>query len=102
MAMLTHAMFPEFFIGSVSHAAQSYYPTDRSEGHFPGIPPRKFKRELSEGHKWCVISGNRDRNYKIILEESVPWEEHNMPYRFIDVPEMGHRELVDVSITRII
>lgn len=27
MAMLTAALYPEYFIGAISHAAQSYYPS---------------------------------------------------------------------------
>jgi hypothetical protein len=90
MAMLTHAMFPDFFIGSVSHAAQSYLPSKVKEGHFPGFSLDRFRKSLSKGRKWCVISGERDQNYRIIIEESKPWMDYDMPYRFIDVPGMGH------------
>ncbi len=51
MAMLTHSMFPEMFVGSVSHAAQSYLPGDNSSGHFPGLTLRDLKSRDFKDHK---------------------------------------------------
>lgn len=92
MAMLTAAMFPEYFIGAVSHAAQSYLPSaaPRSDGHFPGMEIRDFKRSPRKEIKWVVISGDKDRNYKEIQLTSRAWAEERLDYRFIDVPGMGH------------
>jgi predicted esterase len=90
MAMLTHAMFPEMFVGSVSHAAQSYLPNEGSCGHFPGLDDGDLKAGLLREHKWCVISGDRDQNYQAIQETSALWEKGRYHYKFIDVPGMGH------------
>ena len=89
MAMLTHAMFPAMFVASVSHAAQSYLPVD-SCGHFPGLEMSDFKSKDLRGHKWCVISGNKDMNYQEILKTTKEWEQSRLDYRFFDVPDMGH------------
>ncbi len=90
MAMLTHAMFPEFFMGAVSHAAQSYLPLDGGMGHFPGLSVRDLKSGDLKGHKWCVISGNKDQNYGEILETTKEWKDAGLDYRFFDVSGMGH------------
>jgi predicted esterase len=90
MAMLTHAMFPETFMGSVSHAAQSYLPTGSSVGHFPGLEIGDLKSGVLKDHKWCVISGDRDKNYGEIKTTSELWEKERLNYRFIDVAGMGH------------
>lgn len=89
MGMLTHAMFPGMFVASVSHAAQSYLPID-SCGHFPGLEMSDFKSKDIKGHKWCVISGNKDMNYQEILKTTKEWEQSRLDYRFFDVPGMGH------------
>lgn len=90
MAMLIHAMFPELFVGSVSHAAQSYLPGGGSCGHFPGLEPGDLKSGPLKGHKWCVISGDKDKNYQEILKSSKEWEDGRFDYRFIDVTGMSH------------
>lgn len=90
IAMLTHAMFPDIFMGSVSHAAQSYLPQGNSCGHFPGLEARDLKSGILKDHKWCVISGSKDFNYAEILETSKQWSINKMNYQFIDVPDMGH------------
>jgi hypothetical protein len=90
MAMLIHAMFPEFFVGSVSHAAQSYLPGGGSCGHFPGLEPGDLKSGPLKGHKWCVISGDKDKNYQEILKSSKEWEDGRFDYRFFDVAGMTH------------
>jgi predicted esterase len=90
MAMLTHAMFPEMFMGSVSHAAQSYLPSSGSCGHFPGLKVSNLKSGTAKKHKWCVVSGDKDQNYKAIVETSKEWEDNRMNYRFFNVPGMGH------------
>lgn len=91
MAMLTHAAFPEIFMGSVSHAAQSYLPTDATNcGHFPGLEPGDLKGGPFKGHKWCVISGDKDQNYQAIRTTSAAWLKGRFDYRFFDVPGMGH------------
>jgi predicted esterase len=90
MAMLVHAMFPDIFMGSVSHAAQSYLPAPNSCGHFPGLEACDLKSGILKDHKWCVISGSKDFNYEEILKTSKQWSINRMNYQFIDVPEMGH------------
>jgi predicted peptidase len=91
MAMLTGAMFPEYFAGAVSHAAQSYLPTDPRRGsHFPGIEIRDFKRSPRKEIKWVVISGDKDQNYSEIQLTSKVWAAERLDYQFIDVPGMGH------------
>lgn len=90
MAMLTHAMFPEMFVASVSHAAQSYLPASGTCGHFPGLELGDLKSRELKGHKWCVISGDKDFNYQEILTTSRLWEDNRFNYRFFDIPAMGH------------
>ena len=90
MAMLIHAMFPDLFIGSVSHAAQSYLPVGGGRGHFPGLDLGDLKSGALMGHKWCVISGDKDQNYQEILTSSEKWKDARFDYRFFDVPGMGH------------
>ncbi len=92
MGMLIHAMFPDTFMGSVSHAAQSYLPHSESGGHFPGLEARDLKSGIIKDHKWCVISGDKDQNYSEILSTSKRWESGRMNYKFIDVPGMSHAE----------
>jgi predicted esterase len=90
MGMLIHAMFPDTFMGSVSHAAQSYLPLSGSSGHFPGLESRDLRSGVLKDHKWCVISGNKDQNYAEIQKTSELWEANRMNYKFFDVPGMGH------------
>lgn len=93
LAMLCQMVYPEYFQGAISHAAQSYLPNKRSFGHFPGLklsdaksPPRKKK------NKWCVISGNKDGNYGRIKETSKEWERAKFQYKFFDIDGMGHHD----------
>ena len=91
MAMLTAAMFPERFIGAVSHAAQSLLPSDpKYNSHFPGMDMRDFNRSPRDEIKWVVISGEKDQNYKEIQRTSGVWADERLNYKFIDVPGMGH------------
>lgn len=90
MSMLTHAMFPEMFVASLSHAAQSYLPVNGC-GHFPGLELTDLKSKDLKGHKWCVISGDKDKNYQEILKTTKEWEQNRLDYRFFDVPGMGHQ-----------
>jgi predicted esterase len=90
MCMLTHAMFPDLFIASISHAAQSYLPAENTCGHFPGLAAGDLKNGPLRDHKWCVISGEKDQNYQEILSSSKLWEKGRYQYRFINVPGMAH------------
>lgn len=90
MCMLTHAMFPGMFVASVSHAAQSYLPL-HSSGHFPGLSLADFISRDFKDHKWCVISGDKDRNYQEILKTTKDWEQSRLDYQLFDVPGMVHR-----------
>lgn len=90
MSMLTHAMFPEMFVASVSHAAQSYLPQTGTCGHFPGLDVGDLKSRELKGHKWCVISGDKDQNYQEILTTSQLWDSNRFDYRFFDISGMGH------------
>lgn len=92
IGMLIHAMFPDTFMGSVSHAAQSYLPRSASCGHFPGLDARDLKSGVLKDHKWCVISGDQDQNYAEILSTSKLWEAGRMNYQFFDVKGMAHSE----------
>jgi predicted esterase len=98
MSMLIHAMFPEMFQGSISHAAQSYLPEGASSGHFPGLEEGDLKSGDFKGHKWCVISGEKDYNYKEILKTSKLWEQRRLDYRFFDTPGMGHTNAPSESL----
>jgi len=77
-------------VASLSHAAQSYLPVHGC-GHFPGLELANFKSKDLRGHKWCVISGNKDKNYQEILKSTKEWEKNRLDYRFCDVPGMGHK-----------
>jgi len=90
MAMLTAAMYPDYFIGAISHAAQSYLPDARGFGHFPGLELSDFKSKERKKLKWMVISGDKDQNYQTIIQTSKEWDAANLTYRFLDVPGMGH------------
>ena len=88
--MLTHAMFPQWFKASISHAAQSYLPSGSTSGHFPGLDQRDITGKECKDHKWVVISGDKDFNYQEILKTGKLWEDARANYRFMDVPGMGH------------
>ena len=92
MGMLIHAMFPDTFMGSVSHAAQSYLPHSGGSGHFPGLDARDLKSGVLKDHKWCVISGDKDQNYAEIQKTSLLWETNRMNYKFFDVQGMAHSD----------
>jgi poly(3-hydroxybutyrate) depolymerase len=85
MAMLSGMMYPEIYQGAISHAAQSILP-----GHFPGLSLFDTKSAPRAKHKWCVISGDKDKNYARVKETSKDWERARFLYKFIDVPGMGH------------
>lgn len=91
MSMLTHAMFPDLFVGSISHAAQSYLPVGNAAGHFPGLDERSLKSKEFKGQKWCVISGEKDQNYAEILKTSEQWAAGHYDYKFFYVPGMSHQ-----------
>ena len=91
MAMLTCALYPEYFQGAISNAAQSYLPSDGTMGtHFPGVPLADFKKGPMKKLNWVVISGDKDNNYNEIKRTSEVWKKERLSYRFIDVPGMGH------------
>jgi predicted esterase len=91
MAMLIAAMYPDYFLGAISHAAQSYLPSYSADGgHFPGMDLRDFKRGTRDKLKWVVISGDKDFNYAEIQKTSGQWEDAKLTYRFINIPGMGH------------
>jgi predicted esterase len=98
MAMMIHSMFPGLFMGSVSHAAQSYLPKDGASGHFPGLEANDLKSGDLRNHKWCVISGNKDYNYPEILKTSKDWQDKHMNYKFFDIPDMGHTNAPAASL----
>jgi len=41
-------------------------------------------------HKWCVIAGDKDKNYAEIQKSSKLWEANRMNYKFVNVPGMDH------------
>ena len=90
MAMLTAALYPEQFLGAISHAAQSYLPGAAGSGHFPGLELSDFKRGARGNLKWLVVSGDKDYNYAVIKETSKHWESVKLRYRFLEVPGMEH------------
>lgn len=90
MGMLCQMLYPKFFNGSISHAAQSYLPKEYGGGHFPGLSLKDVKRSPRKKIPWVVISGNKDFNYKEVKKTSKIWEQEKFNYRFIDVPQMRH------------
>lgn len=93
MAMVTAALYPDYFIGAISHAAQSYLPYSAGgnyDGHFPGLTLEDFTGKKRKHMRWLVVSGDKDYNYKAIQETSEKWTEAKLAYRFLDVPGMGH------------
>ena len=93
MAMVIAANYPDYFIGAVSHAAQSYLPSAAGygHGHFPGFTLDDFTSSKRKHLKWIVVSGDKDFNYQAILDTSKKWDENKLQYRFLDVPGMGHQ-----------
>ncbi|MBK1791228.1 prolyl oligopeptidase family serine peptidase [Persicirhabdus sediminis] len=89
MAMMTQMIYPEYFQGAISHAAQSYLPT-RGIGHFPGVSMSDINSSPRKQKKWCVISGSKDQNYAEIIKTSKEWEKTKLDYKFINSPLMAH------------
>ncbi|MDD2597911.1 MAG: hypothetical protein PHO37_01620 [Kiritimatiellae bacterium] len=89
MGMMCQMVYPEQFNGAISHAAQSYLP-DRGCGHFPGLTLADAKSAPRKKLKWCVVSGDKDFNYKAILETSKEWDNAGFMYKFFDHKGMGH------------
>ena len=89
VGMMCQMLYPEYFQGAISHAAQSYLPV-RSSGHFPGLTLSDAKKSPRRKKKWIVISGNKDKNYKEILKTSKEWKRYKFKYKFINVKGMGH------------
>jgi len=85
MSFTVAALYPDLFKGAISSAAQSYLPN-----HFPGFSVRDFKSGDRKKVKWIVVSGDKDYNYKTILETSAVWKKNRLNYRFLDIPGMGH------------
>lgn len=92
IAFVCHMLYPERFQGAVSHAAQSYLPTSGSSGHFPGLDLSDARSSPRRDRRWVIISGPKDRNYQEILKTNPPWTAAKIPFRFIDVPDMGHQK----------
>ncbi|MBK1881475.1 hypothetical protein JIN85_03550 [Luteolibacter pohnpeiensis] len=93
MAMVIGALYPDYFIGAISHAAQSYLPSSggtHGYGHFPGLALEDFSASKRKHMKWIVVSGDKDYNYQAILETSKRWDDNKLNYRFLDIPGMGH------------
>ena len=90
MAMMCHMIYPEYFSGSISHAAQSYLPSSKGAGHFPGLNLNDTQTGVRKKHKWDVISGDKDSNYQKILTTSQEWLQAGFRYKFFDVKGMGH------------
>lgn len=90
MGMFCQMLYPEHFNGAISHAAQSYLPSDNSCGHFPGLGLSDTKKGPRRKLKWAVISGDKDFNYKEILKTSEEWIDKNFDYKFFDIKGMGH------------
>jgi predicted esterase len=92
MGMMCQMLYPEHFQGAISHAAQSYLPSNRENdfGHFPGLSLTDAKSEVRKDRKWAVISGSKDQNYKIIQETGKAWKAAKFLYTFFDVKDMGH------------
>ena len=90
MAMLSAAMYPDVFKGTISHAAQSYLGSQGTGSHFPGLTVKSFRTGPRAKMKWIVISGDKDKNYAEIQKTSKQWLQEKLDYRFLDVPGMGH------------
>ena len=91
IAMMCQMIYPEFFQGAISHAAQSYLPSKKHFGHFPGLRLTDAQSTPRKEKKWVVISGNKDSNYKEILKTSMAWEDAGFKYKFFDIKGMKHQ-----------
>ncbi len=90
IGMLCQMLYPEFFSGAISHAAQSYLPGSSSSGHFAGLTLSDAQRSPRNQVGWVVISGSKDMNYETIKKTSAAWEKAKFNYKFIDKEGMGH------------
>lgn len=91
VGMFCQMMYPQYFQGAISHAAQSYLPGRKGDyGHFPGLELSDAKKAPRMDNRWVVISGDKDQNYKTIIETSKDWDKEKFRYLFIDVPGMTH------------
>jgi hypothetical protein len=90
ICMLTQMLYPEYFQGAISHAAQSYLPSERNCGHFPGLTMTDILKEPRKSKKWAVIGGDKDFNYQAILTTTEEWKKTKMKYKYFFVQGMGH------------
>ena len=90
IGMLCQMYYPELFHGAISHAAQSYLPSDSGSGHFAGLSLSDARRAPRDKLGWVVISGSKDQNYETIKRTSEVWKQAKFNYTFIDREGMGH------------
>ncbi len=90
VGMLCQMFYPEIFCGAISHAAQSYLPSDSGSGHFAGLSLSDARRPPRNKLGWVVISGSKDQNYETIKQTSEVWKRAKFNYTFIDREGMGH------------
>ncbi len=90
IGMLCQMYYPELFCGAISHAAQSYLPSDSRSGHFAGLSLSDARRPPRNKLGWVVISGSKDQNYETIKQTSETWKRAKFNYTFIDREGMGH------------
>lgn len=94
VGMLCQMLYPEYFQGAISHAAQSYLPAPMpgggGGGHFPGLTLADAKSELRKQRKWAVIFGDKDGNYQAILDTSKQWKDERFQYKPFFVKGMEH------------
>lgn len=84
-AFQTALLYPEYFHGAISHAAQIYI-----NGHYPYMAVAEFGNVARRPTRWAIVSGEQDKNYKEIVTVSRRWRQMNFDFRFFDVPGMGH------------
>ena len=91
IAVQTALLYPEFFAGAISHAAQAVIRPDANGGsHFPYLGDSDLDKVAREPIRWAFITGENDKNYKTILNQAQAWEDGKFDARFFDVPGMGH------------
>ena len=90
IGMMCQMLYPEYFQAAISHAAQSYLPRETSHGHFQGLSLSDTKKSPRRKKKRIIISGDKDKNYKEILETSKKWRRYKFEYKFFDVKGMKH------------
>jgi poly(3-hydroxybutyrate) depolymerase len=98
VGMLCQMFYPELFHGAISHAAQSYLPAGTKSGHFAGLALADLKSSPRNQRKWVVISGDKDKNYREIIDTSKDWVHAHFQYKFIDVPGMGHQNASEEAL----